>query len=98
MRTLADYPPTDPPEEAGSTFAENARQKALFYADRTGALTVAEDSGLEIDALGGAPGVHSARFGGDTTYPQKFALIEEQLRRAEQVDRTARFVCSLALA
>ena len=79
IRTLADYPPVAPPDETGSTFAENARQKARFYAVHTGTLTVAEDSGLEIDALEGAPGVHSARFGGETTYREKFALIEERL-------------------
>ena len=98
IQTLGDYPPIAPPDETGSTFAENACQKARFYANHTGALTVAEDSGLEIDALGGAPGVHSARFGGDTTYPQKFALIEQQLRQVPGAERTARFVCALAVA
>jgi XTP/dITP diphosphohydrolase len=98
IQTLTDYPPIAPPDETGVTFAENAVQKARFYANHTGSVTVAEDSGLEIDALGGAPGVHSARFGGDTTYPQKFALIEEQLRRVPGDDRTARFVCALAVA
>jgi XTP/dITP diphosphohydrolase len=98
IQTLADYPPIAPPDETGVTFAENAVQKARFYANHTGSLTVAEDSGLEIDALGGAPGVHSARFGGETTYPQKFALIEEQLRQVPGADRTARFVCALAVA
>jgi XTP/dITP diphosphohydrolase len=98
IQTLADHPPIAPPDETGSTFAENAAHKARFYANHTGSLTVAEDSGLEIDALGGAPGLHSARFGGDTTYPQKFALIEEQLRRVPDADRTARFVCALAVA
>jgi XTP/dITP diphosphohydrolase len=97
IRTLADHPPIDAPEETGTTFAENARQKAFCYASHAGVLTVAEDSGLEIDALGGAPGVHSARFGGDTSYPQKFALIEEQLRGMRAADRTARFVCALAV-
>jgi XTP/dITP diphosphohydrolase len=98
IQTLADYPPIAAPNETGSTFAENAGQKARFYANHTGVLTLAEDSGLEIVALGGAPGVHSARFGGDTTYPQKFALIEEQLRRVPSAERTARFVCALAVA
>ena len=98
IQTLADYPSIEPPDESGSTFAENASQKARFYANRTGVLTVAEDSGLEIDALGGAPGVHSARFGGDTTYPQKFELIEERLRQVPAAGRTARFVCALAVA
>jgi XTP/dITP diphosphohydrolase len=98
LLTLGDFPPIAPPDEIGSTFAENARQKALFYAGKTGTLTVAEDSGLEIDALGGRPGVHSARFGGETTYPEKFALIEEQLRQRPGADRTARFVCAIAVA
>ena len=57
-------------EESGRSFAENARQKGLQYARASGVLTVAEDSGFEIDALGGAPGIYSARFGGpDATYP-----------------------------
>ena len=99
VRALADYPPIDPPDETGHTFVENARQKALFYAPRTGILTVAEDSGLEIEPLGGAPGVHSARFGGaDSSYPEKFALIYEKLRLVPDAERTARFVCALAVA
>jgi XTP/dITP diphosphohydrolase len=98
IHTLADYPSIAPPDETGSTFAENAGLKAQFYANHTGILTVAEDSGLEIDALGGAPGVHSARFGGDTTYPEKFALIEQELGRVPGADRTARFVCAVAVA
>src|SRR5580765_4863610 len=69
--TLADWPDIVPPEETGRTFAENARLKALYYAGFTGELTVAEDSGLEIDALDGAPGVESARYGGpSSSYPE----------------------------
>jgi XTP/dITP diphosphohydrolase len=99
LRTLADYPPTSAPEETGRTFDENARQKALFYARVTGEMTVAEDSGLEIDALGGAPGVHSARFGGEnSTYAEKFALIYEALANASVQTSPARFVCALAVA
>ena len=98
LATLGDYPPLDAPEETGRTFAENARAKALSYAAATGALTVAEDSGLEIDALGGLPGVESARSGGvDAAYSARFALIEEALR-ATDARRTARFVCALAVA
>ena len=79
--TLAEWPLVAPPEETGLTFEENARAKALYYAAATGELTVAEDSGLAIDALDGAPGVESARFGGaDMAYPDKFALIYEALR------------------
>ena len=82
LMTLADFPDVSPPDETGETFAENARLKALFYAAHTGELTVAEDSGLEVDALGGAPGVESARFGGvDSTYAQKFALLYDALGR-----------------
>jgi XTP/dITP diphosphohydrolase len=97
--TLDDWPKVTAPDETGSTFDDNARAKALFYARATSALTVAEDSGLEIDALGGAPGVESARFGGaDTTYPEKFALIYDALHAAGAATSTARFVCALALA
>ena len=96
---LEQFPPIAPPEEDGQTFEENARLKALAYARATGALVVAEDSGLEIDALGGAPGVQSARYGGaDATYPQKFALIADALRARGAAGSRARFVCALALA
>ena len=97
--TLDAFPTIAAPEETGRTFEENARQKALYYAAATRHLTVAEDSGLEIDALGGAPGVESARFGGASTgYPEKFALIYGRLRALGQIDSAARFVCALALA
>jgi XTP/dITP diphosphohydrolase len=101
VSTLADFPGLAEAEENGETFAENAREKALHYAGATRRLVVAEDSGLEIDALGGAPGVQSARFAATEapTYPEKFALIYRMLReRAGAVDSTARFVCALALA
>jgi XTP/dITP diphosphohydrolase len=97
--TLADWPGIAPPEETGRTFEENARLKALYYAEHTGELTVAEDSGLEIDALDGAPGVESARFGGSSSsYPEKFALIYDALRSRKAEGSPARFVCALALA
>jgi XTP/dITP diphosphohydrolase len=88
-----------PPEETGRTFGENARLKARYYASATGLLTVAEDSGLEIDALQGAPGVESARFGGvESSYLEKFALIREALAARGATDSPARFVCAIALA
>ncbi len=97
--TLAGWPDLAAPEETGRTFEENARQKALYYAAATDALTVAEDSGLEIDALGGIPGVESARFGGDrTSYPDKFALIYSGLLEHGVATSPARFVCALAVA
>jgi XTP/dITP diphosphohydrolase len=87
------------PDETGSTFEENARLKARYYAQATGELVVAEDSGLAIDALGGAPGVESARYGGaGTAYPQKFALLYDALRERRAVASRARFVCAVALA
>jgi XTP/dITP diphosphohydrolase len=99
--TLDAYPEVAAPEETGRTFEENARLKALFYAAATNELTAAEDSGLEIDAIGGAPGVESARFGGAaTSYPDKFALIYRALRENGCLagETPARFVCALALA
>jgi XTP/dITP diphosphohydrolase len=96
--TLSTWPGVEAPEETGATFVENARQKALYYGAATGELTVAEDSGLEIDALGGAPGVESARYGGrHSTYPEKFALIYDALRSKGLASSAARFVCALAL-
>jgi XTP/dITP diphosphohydrolase len=68
VRALADGPSIPEPEETGRTFEENAREKALYYSAATGSLVVAEDSGLEIDALDRAPGVYSARFGGDVLF------------------------------
>ena len=94
---LADHPAIPEPEEAGSTFAENARLKVRHYAGATGELTVAEDSGLEIDALDGEPGVRSSRFNGDS-YAQKFATIQRMLVERGTDSSTARFVCALALA
>ena len=97
--TLAEWPDLAAPEETGRTFAENARLKALYYSAHTGELTVADDSGLEIDALDGAPGVESARFGGaDSTYAAKFDLIYNMLRERGAAGSPARFVCALALA
>jgi XTP/dITP diphosphohydrolase len=95
--TLDRWPGLPAPDETGATFEENARLKALYYAGATGELVVAEDSGLEIDALGGAPGVESARHGGDVGYREKFALIYDALR-SRPSDGRARFVCAVALA
>ncbi len=86
-------------EEAGTTFAENAELKALAYARASGMLTLADDSGLEIDALGGAPGIYSARFAGkETSYEERFRLLLEQLKGLTRERRTARFRCAIALA
>ncbi len=99
LQTLADVARLEPPEETGATFEDNARLKAVYYATQVGGAVVAEDSGLEIDALDGAPGVLSARFGGEgATYLERFQLIEAALTKVPARPRTARFVCALALA
>ncbi len=92
--TLADLPPVVEPEETGPTFAENARLKAIYYRASSGLPTVAEDSGLAIDALGGRPGVESARYPG-ATYAEKFANLYRELAPHAR-PWTARFVCALA--
>jgi XTP/dITP diphosphohydrolase len=95
--TLADVPAVPEPEETGTTFAENARLKARYYAQATGLPSVADDSGLEIDALDGQPGVHSARWHG-SDYAVKFAKIYELLRERGATGSPARFVAAVALA
>jgi XTP/dITP diphosphohydrolase len=95
--SLAEVAAIPEPEETGATFAENARLKALYYHRATGLPSVADDSGLEIDALDGAPGVHSARWEG-TDYSVKFSKIYERLAARSALGSPARFVCRLALA
>jgi XTP/dITP diphosphohydrolase len=99
VKTLKDFPDIKLPEETGSTFEENAREKALYYAKASGMLTMAEDSGFEVDALDCQPGIHSARYlGADATYPQRFDAIYEELRRRKRDTSAARYVCALAVA
>ncbi len=94
--TLADVRPIEEPEESASTFWENARIKALAYAEGSGLLTVAEDSGLAVEAMNGEPGVYSARFMGvGTPYPNRFTEI---FRRITGRARGARFVTALCVA
>jgi XTP/dITP diphosphohydrolase len=92
-----DFDQLPVPEETGHTFAENARLKARYYADATGLVTVAEDSGLEVDALDGRPGVLSARYPG-ATYEERFRNLYAELSARGATGSTARFVCALALA
>jgi len=98
IKTLRDYPAITPPEETGATFSENARLKALYYSRITGSTVIAEDSGLEIDALDGAPGIFSSRFNSSSSYPEKFRVIYEQLKQRDTRIKTARFVCALTVA
>ncbi|MCB9898973.1 MAG: RdgB/HAM1 family non-canonical purine NTP pyrophosphatase [Planctomycetes bacterium] len=93
---LDAFPDVVAAEEAGATFAENAEQKARHYARATGLPTLADDSGLEVDALDGAPGVRSARFAGDEAGDAaNNALLLERL--AGVTDRRARFRCVVSL-
>lgn len=94
LTTLGDLPPVPEPDETERTFAGNALLKAVYYARSSGMDTVAEDSGLVIDAIDGRPGVESARYPG-ATYPDKFANLYRELA-AHPRPWTARFVCSLA--
>ena len=83
LKTLADFPRAAVAEETGSSFAENARQKALHYAGITGIVTMAEDSGFEVDALNGEPGIYSARYlREDATYHERFADIYQRVRES----------------
>jgi XTP/dITP diphosphohydrolase len=103
---LADLPSMVEIAEDGTTFAENARKKAAGYAKTTGFWTLADDSGLVVDALGGAPGVKSARFSGEKPKGADRTLIDhrniakvlELLKNVPKEKRTARFVCRLCLA
>jgi XTP/dITP diphosphohydrolase len=98
LLTLSDLPPVEEPEETGTTYWENARLKALAYAQHTGGVVVAEDSGLEISGLNGAPGVHSARFlGSNVPYGERFAEIYRRLEPLPPHARTARFVTAIAV-
>lgn len=95
--TLADFPGAPEPEETGTTYPENARIKAEAARDLTGEWCVADDAGLEIDHLGGAPGLYSKRFEGvGSSFAHKITRILELLEGAPS--RAARFRCAVALA
>jgi XTP/dITP diphosphohydrolase len=99
LRGLSEFPGTGDAEETGATFAENAALKAEFYAARAGILALADDSGLEVEALGGAPGVRSARYAGPgASDAQRIARLLEELDGTGAGPRRARFVCVIALA
>lgn len=96
--SLADFSPVDDAEENGATFAENAMLKARYYFAHTGTLCLADDSGLEVDALGGRPGVYSARYSGeDATDAANNAKVLREMEGIEKDKRTARFRCAMAL-
>jgi XTP/dITP diphosphohydrolase len=99
LLSLGDFPSIQPVPETGKTFAQNASLKAIGYARQTSMLTIADDSGLEVDALNGAPGVFSARYAGEEasdTAPTAKLLAE--LSNIEGERRSARFVSVIAIA
>ena len=103
---LKDFDNITEVEEDGQTFAENAQKKALGYAKQTGCITIADDSGLEIEALNGAPGIHSARFSGTHKDHRTGSLIDheniqkvlELMKDTPASKRNAQFVCALCIA
>ena len=97
IESIKKYVTVRAPEETGTTFEENAKLKALYYSSKIPQLTVAEDSGLQIDGLDGAPGIHSARYPG-VTYQEKFRRIYTQLHERGLTTSSARFICAVALA
>jgi XTP/dITP diphosphohydrolase len=96
VESLADYGSPPLPPEDGDSYEANARLKALAVAAATGRPALADDSGLEVDALGGAPGLHSARYA--PTDPERIARLLSALAAVADGKRTARFRCVVALA
>ncbi len=97
LNSLNNLPEIFEPEETGATFIQNAELKARSYALQTGVWTLADDSGLEVEALDGAPGVFSARYAGvKASDEERIAKLLEELRDIE--NRRARFVCAVAVA
>lgn len=98
LRRLSEFPQIAEVEETGETFAANAELKARLYSRQTNLWTLADDSGLEVDALDGAPGVLSARYGGaNATDAERNARLLAALSRTDDPQRTARFNCAIAL-
>jgi XTP/dITP diphosphohydrolase len=97
MKSLSDFGPIPPVEEDGATFDDNAYKKAAFTARVLGLPALADDSGLVVPALGGGPGIHSARYGGDSlTDAQRCELLLQNLKG--KVDRQAFFSCVISVA
>ena len=99
IRNTSEFPNLPEPEEIGLTFAENAILKARYYAQATGIMALADDSGLEVEALGGKPGIFSARYAGaEATNEEKIAKLLFELKQTENKERLAKFVCSVAIS
>ena len=99
LRDLNSFPLIEPVEETGATFVENASLKARSYAQQTRLITLADDSGLEVSCLDGAPGLRSARYGGEGASDEKrMNKLLAELSKRSSTDRTARFVSAVAIA
>ena len=98
LKSLADFGSIIEVDETGATFQENARLKASGYALQTRLPTLADDSGLEVESLNGRPGILSARYGGDVSFGEKMSLLLAEIDATGDVERRARFVCSIAIA
>jgi XTP/dITP diphosphohydrolase len=96
LHSAADFTAIPEPEETGETFAENARQKATYYAAQSGMLALADDSGLVVDALDGRPGVYSSRY--STTDDDRITKLLGEMQTVPDGERSARFRCAMALA
>jgi XTP/dITP diphosphohydrolase len=97
--SLQSFPGVDTPAEIGATYAENAILKARFYSLATGMCALADDSGLEVEALSGAPGVYSARYAGDNASDAgRRTLLVSELAKIPNVNRRARFVAVVAIS
>lgn len=95
--SLREFPALTMPDETGATMAENARLKARYCAQMSGLPAFADDSGIEVDALGGAPGVNSARWVEGSDFDRNRALLQ-RLETVEEEKRTARFRCAVCVA
>ena len=98
LRNLNEFETIVEPKETGTTFSENAVLKAKCYASQTRLWALADDSGLEVEALGGAPGIFSARYAGESaTYAEKIGKLLQDMSRTNSGNRKARFVCAMGL-
>lgn len=99
VRSLKEFAGVMDVDETADTFAGNAALKAAGYAKATRTVTLADDSGLEVAALGGRPGVLSARYGGEnTSFDEKMRMLLTEIAHTGSSDRRARFVCEVAVA
>lgn len=98
LKSLDEFENIIEPEETGETFYDNSALKAVYYAEKTGLAALADDSGLEVAALDGAPGVDSARYAGkDSSNAEKISKLLEELENSGSENRSARFVCQIVL-